>query len=209
VLQCAAAQPGVSRTGVFLMMDPRQALVDAANSVLGWTAPSDDYLNLIDPGDPTARQRVVAEESDCGLVVLGIQEIVFDVPARGPYRDTTAFNLVYTRACGNPWAPGGAFRLASLDAPPQLGDVVVYGPAPSGSPPAHMEHVIEAVVNISTMTLKCVAGGEKSGALETVAVMQRELTWKGVWTDDANGRAIIGIVDAEVLASMFTMRDAV
>jgi|SRR5271166_882180 len=190
------------------MTDPRQAIIDAANSVIGWTAPSDDYLSLIDPGDPTVRQRAVAEESDCGLVALGIEEIVFDVPARGPYKDSTAFNLVYSRACGNPWAPGGAFRLATLDTPPQPADVVVYGPAPSGSPPAHMEHVIEVTVNGTSVTLKCVAGGEKTGGLETVAVMKRELTWKGVWTDNANGRAIIGVVDAELLASMYPFKDA-
>lgn len=189
------------------MNDPRQALVDAANSVIGWITPNDNYLNLIDPGDPTVRQRTVAEESDCGLVTLGIEEIVFNVPVRGPYKDSTAFNLVYTRACGNPWAPGGAMRLATLDAPPQPGDVVVYGPAPNNSPPAHMEHVTDATVNVSSMSLTCAAGGEKSGGLETVAKMKRELTWKGShWIDNANGRPIIGIVDAEILASMYSMK---
>lgn len=191
------------------MNDPRQALVDATNSVVGWTAPSDDYLNLIDPGNPTARQRVVAEESDCGLVSLGIEEIVFYFPARGPYKDSSAFNLVYARACGNPWAPGGAFRLPTFAAPPQLGDLVEYGPAPSGSPPAHMEHVIEQSVNGSTLSLKCGAGGEKTGGLETVAIMTRTFTWGGAhWIDDQNKRPIIGIVDAELLASMYPMKDA-
>ena len=186
------------------MSDPRQALVDAATSVVGWTAPDDDYLNLIDPGDPTVRQRSVAGESDCGLVALGIQEIVFDLPARGPYVNGSTFNLIYTRACGNPWAPGGAMRLATLDAPPQLGDVVVYGDVPG---PAHMEHVVEATVNVASMSLKCVAGGEKKGAFETVAVMERELTWGGShWIDNANKRQIVGVVDAEILASMYTMK---
>lgn len=189
------------------MTDPRQTLVDAANSVTGWTAPDDNFLNLIAPGDSSDRQKQIAKESDCGLTVLGIEEIVFDVPARGPYKDASAFQLVYTRACGNPWAPGGAFRLASLDAPPQLGDVVEYDNGPSGAP-AHMEHVIDVTVNDKSMSLTCVAGGEKTGALETVKVMKRELTWKGVWTDNANGRPIIGIVDAEILASMYSMKSA-
>jgi hypothetical protein len=199
------------------MNDPRQALIDAANSVVGWMAPSsvtDDsaanYLNLIDPGDPTPRQRSVAEASDCGLVALGIEEIVFDLPARAPYRDGSAFPLVYNRACGNPWTPGGALRLATLDAPPQPGDVVEYGNGPApGNAPAHMEHVIAAVVSIASMTLTCVAGGERKNGLETVAITERELTWKGShWVDNANGRPIIGIVDAEILAGMYSMKNS-
>jgi len=188
------------------MNDPRQALADAANSVVGWISPNDNYLNLIDPGDPTPRQRSVAEESDCGLVALGIEEIVFDFPTRAPYKDGSAFQLVYTRACGNPWAPGGAFRLATFDEPPQVGDLIEYGPGPSGAP-AHMEHIVEATVNDTSLSLVCVAGGERNEGSETVALMSRELTWNNShWVDNANGRSVIGVVDAEILASMYPMK---
>jgi hypothetical protein len=116
---------------------------------------------------------------------------------------------MYARACGNPWAPGGAFRLATLDAPPQLGDVVEYGPAPSGSPPAHMETVIDASSGVNTLSLICVAGGERVNNLETIKIMKRTFTWGGAhWIDDQNKRPIIGIVDVELLATMYPLKAA-
>ena len=119
----------------------RQAIIDACDAVAGLTAPDPAYLALVAPGDAPERQAQIASESDCGLVLLGIQERALDVPARGAYRESSAFELVYERAQGNPWKPEGAVRVPTLDAPPQPGDGLIWGP--SSSAVAHMEHAVD------------------------------------------------------------------
>ena len=96
----------------------RLAVVAFALSIVGLTAPADAYLALVAPGDAESRQKQVADESDCMLVGLGIEEAVFLVPPRAPYVEGSAPRLLEARAKGYPWAPDGALRPVTPDAPP-------------------------------------------------------------------------------------------
>jgi hypothetical protein len=179
-------------------------MVAYANSVLSLTYPAPAYLQLIAPGDTPARQLEIGKESDCGLVLLGVQEGVFLVPPRGPYTDGSVFEIVYKRVGGDPWHLAGALRAATQDSPPQTGDGIVYNA--SSMAPAHMETCVEQVIFGNRLTIGCVAGGEKKAGLETVAYMSRSFLWSGLhWIDAVNLRPIIGIIDADLLAGIYPL----
>lgn len=187
----------------------RIAVVTFAQSVLGYTAPSDEYQELILPGDTDEQQDKLDSMSGCMLVTLGIQDNVFAVPERGPYANGSAPRLLQARAQGYPWAPGGALRLATRDAPPQPGDAVWFGKSPVAD--EHVETVIEAYVVGTRMNLVCVAGGDKDKrGRQTIIKVTRLLfltTPKGQWVDVANGRPIIGVIDAEEMERLYGLRE--
>jgi len=191
------------------MSTARDNVVTFARSKVGLKAPNPDYLSLVAPGDAPARQLEIAKASDCGLVLLGIEEGVFVIPPRGEYKDGSAFELAYTRAGGNPWVPGGAFVLPTGVIVPADGDGVVYGNA--GSSPAHMETVLTSRLSGLRLMLTCVAGGERdSDGNESVVIMTRNFSWGGVhWIDLATSRPIIGIIDADKMAEKYGLIDDV
>jgi hypothetical protein len=198
----------------------RLAVVAYARSIVGLTAPDDAYLALVAPGDAAGRQKKVADESDCMLVCLGIQEAVFVVPARAPYIDGSAPSLLEKRAGGYPWAPAGALRLATHEAPPRPGDAVWWGKGPGG--PEHVETVVASDVGSvvdsaqmpSTMLVTMIAGGErmKDGPLvghETVATVERTLEWDGHgWVDPVTKRRVLCVLDADLMEQRFGLRGA-
>lgn len=190
---------------------PRVANVAAARSVLGLTDSSTDlrYRNLVAPTDTPERQAQIAKESDCGLAVAGILRISCALPVPAPYKEQTAFKLLYALAEGDPWHEAGAFRQATLEAPPGNGDAVLYGDAPGKPPPAsaHFETVTEATLVGKVLTLKCIAGGEKKDGLETIKEMDRVLTWNGThFIDNANHRPLIGLIDIELFAATYPVQ---
>lgn len=186
----------------------RLATVQAARELVGLTAPSDGYLALVDPGGSPAEAAVVARESDCMLVRLGIEERVFALPARAPYVNGSAPRLLELRAQGAPWAPAGAIRLATPEAPPAPGDGVWYGKGPGG--PEHVETVLSAeLVSDGSLVMDVVAGGERTGAgLETVAQLRRTLRRSASSWSDAGGRPLIAIIDCDALAELYVLLGA-
>lgn len=185
------------------MLSARDAVVSAARSVIGCTAPSPEYASLVAPDDTPERRAQVMTESGCGLVVLGIQERALCVPPRGPYRDGSAFTLVYARAGGSPWQPGGACRVPGLEEPPQPGDAIVWGPA--GSAVAHMETVVDARADGATLALDVVAGGQRDAhGGQTVTQLSRTARWDGRrWVDSKTGRPLLAVIDADALGERY------
>ena len=197
----------------------RIAVVAYARSIVGLTTPDPDYLALVAPSDMPERQARIGDESGCMLVAMGIQEAVFMVPVRGPYVDGTAPRLLEARAGGYPWAPGGALRLATLETPPRPGDAVWWGKGFGG--PEHVEHLVDGEVSGNDIAASMVAGGERWTAkdaadglcepgqvnAETVKIVARTLRWNGrQWTDPGTGRAIVAILDADLMATRYGLR---
>ena len=183
----------------------RLAVVAFALSIVGLTAPADAYLALVAPGDAESRQKQVADESDCMLVGLGIEEAVFLVPPRAPYVEGSAPRLLEARAKGYPWAPDGALRPVTPDAPPQPGDLVWWAKVPGGAP-EHVEHVVSVVQDGLVLTLVMVAGGERSA---TVAKPTRVADWVGGrLVDRGTKRAVLCVVDADLLAGIYGLAEA-
>lgn len=191
------------------MNNVRDAVVAAARSIVGLTDPDPRLLSLVAPADTPERQAQIAKTSLCMLVTLGIEEAVFEVPPRPPYIEGTAPRLLEARAQGYPWAPGGALRLATLEAPPQLGDSVWYGKGPGG--PEHAELVNGVEITEAGIAAECIAGGERDGAHhETVAVVERSWRWNGhQWVDLGTGRPIIAVLDADALAGLYGLRGTI
>lgn len=187
-------------------MTPREALIAAASALVGATYPADAYLDAVAPTDTAARRLEIGRESGCALVLLGIQEAAFDVPPRLPYRDGSAFALVWDRARGMPWRPGGAVRLCTLDSPPEPGDAVSYAASPGAV--GHVDAcVTSADLDGDVCRISAVAGGQRAAnGAETVALVNRTLRWAGhAWRDVDNGREVQAAV---MLGDMYPVREA-
>lgn len=187
----------------------RSALLAAAQAAVGATYPAPEYLALVAPGDTGARQAEIGRESGCALVALGIQEAALACPPRGPYRDGSAFEVLYDRARGLPWKPGGAVRLCGLDSPPQPGDAIVYGASVGAV--AHVDAcVVTAYPTVELeMYVIVVAGGQRDAlGAETVKSLGRTLRWVGhCWQDTGNGRDVLAVVDADLLGAIYAVRE--
>lgn len=189
----------------------RLAVVAYAKSIVGLTAPDLAFLALVAPGDAESREKQIADESDCMLVALGIQEAVFLVLPRGSYIEGSAPRLLEARAGGYPWAPGGAMRLATLESPPGPGDAVWWGKGWGG--PEHVEHLVDAAAaDGDDIAASMVAGGERvtEGARqghETVVAVSRTLHWNGhQWEDPHTGRTVIAVLDCDGMARLHGLR---
>ncbi len=214
--------PPLDDEGDATLTPARQLLLRALSGVLGLTAPDPRYLRLIAPGDTPGAEAQWAKESDCMLVALGVEELVYVLPVRGPYVGGSAPELIEKRAGGSPMFPNGAVRLPTLEAPPQAGDLLWYGQSPA-APFEHVEHVtgvrwpgpatLSEALHMNalvSMQVNCVAGGERTPAgLETVEAVTRTLVWNGhAYVDHGTGRPVIGVVDADLLAERYPLRDA-
>ena len=199
----------------------RATVVDAALGLVGLTYPADAYLAAVAPAEVAAgnlaRAREMGRQSDCALLWIGgIAVGVFGAEAR-PYRDTTAFQVVYELAggpCASPWHLAGAVRRPTLESPPQLGDGLVWG-ASAGA----VAHVDAAVVDLEldgdVCALSVVAGGQRDGAgNETVKRLPRTIRWVPYslaagrsigphWVDTTNGRPLLAVLDADLMAERY------
>lgn len=192
----------------------RSTIVQAANSVIGWTAPDMRLGGLVAPGDTPAKQLAIEHESLCMLVTLGIQDMVFDVPPRGPYVNGSAPALLEQRAKGSPFKPAGAvFLVNSPGSYPDIGDAIWWGKSPFA--PEHVETVVDVhAADSAHIMLTCVAGGQRTSAhtfdpngAETIAQVSRVCVWDGhAWTDTGSKRPIIALIDADAMAGLYSLR---
>lgn len=194
------------------MTPARLALLSASRILLDLTFPAEDYLRAVAPFEMLAgdldRAKQIGQESGCGLVRMAVEDAVFVMPPRGLYKDGSAFERIYDRAGGSPWAPGGACRLATLEAPPQPGDGIVWGP--SGNAVAHVDACVERVDGArSNLVLTVIAGGQRDEhGNETVKRLKRQVRWRGgYWIDAATGRAILSVLDADAMAARHGLLD--
>ena len=96
-----------------------------------------------------------------------------------------------------------------IGSPVKLGDVLMKV--------TRVENIyIDAeVTEDDTLTVTCVAGGERTTAnappvgRECVGLVKRTLDWTGkAWTDRANGRPVIGVVDFDLMSARYPARAA-
>lgn len=181
----------------------RQLLLEAASEVVGLTAPDPAYLRLVAPWEAehdVARAQSIASVSDCYLVVLGIQERVLGVPARGRYVIESAPELLRARALeAHAYADIHASQLV-----PEPADVLVW--AASASAPAHAETCVSVFHSGDIVVLGVVAGGERNSVRrETIDRMTRAVRRRadGRLVDTANGRVLDQVLDAEKLAAHY------
>jgi hypothetical protein len=199
----------MSTTSAPSLSPARLAVLSAARDLVDATAPDPAYLDAIAPTDPPERQLEVAKESGCILISMAVLRAAFQLEDPEPYKDGSAPGRLEKIAQGVPWGSfGGAFRAATLATPPQPGDLVWYD---KGGPsyPQHVETICEVSLS-ELLRIACIAGGERDGAgNETVRVVQRALHWDGGhWTDIANGRPVMAVIDADLLAGMYALREA-
>jgi hypothetical protein len=189
----------------------RDDYVQVLRGTIGLATPDPRYLKIATPGDTAERAAAIARgSSECILVALGGQELAWDLPARPAYVPASAPRILEDRTGGTPMHPQGAMRLATLEAPPRPGDAVWYGESATLKA-EHVEHVIAAeVTEDDTLTVTCVAGGERTTAnappvgRECVGLVKRTLDWTGkAWTDRANGRPVIGVVDFDLMCERY------
>ena len=185
----------------------RAAFVDAAQRLVGLTQDDGAYQHLVAPGDTDAQAELVARTtSGCMLVRAGLEEAVLAVPVRAAFVPGTIPHILEARAGGSPWAPGGAWRIPTREAPPQVGDGLWYGQAG-----AMVEHVDACVLSVTpdddgaAVDLQVVAGGQRDGAgRELVAELSRRLRWSGQrWIDLHTGRPVVGVLDADAYAARY------
>ena len=191
----------------------RLAAVTFMRSIVGYTAPSREYCELIAPADTPAKQEAISVESGCMQVELAKQDFLFVLPPREPYVNGSAPELLERRCKGSPMAPGGALRLATLENPPQPGDGIWYGKGPGG--PEHVDTCMGGEwVEGGVCLIPAIAGGaettDEHGRLrQTIAAHTRRMHWNGHrWMDNSTGRPIIGVLDLDLLAQMYDVRAA-
>lgn len=192
------------------MTSPRSALIAAAQQLVGCSG--DMYAAVVAAPELAAglpgRAAEVAAMSGCGLVYLALVRGVWGLPGE-LYRTGQAFADVYRLAGGRDgqaWRPAGACRAATLEAPPQPGDGIVWGA--SAGAVAHVDAcVVDDALHIGgpVLTLGVVAGGQRSAeGDETVALLSRVLRWQaGGWQDTANGRRVLAVLDADALGTLY------
>ena len=191
----------------YTISEVRQRVLAVLQSIVGLTANDDEYLQLIDPGDPRQKEQGWAKASDCMLVALGVQDRVFDLPPRGPYVPGSAPRLLEQRAGGSPMSPALAFRVPGSAADsPTFGDLLWWGQ--SGSACEHVEHLVAIGATSTEFRIEAVAGGERTPAgVETILRVVRTVEFRsGRWVDTQNGRPLVGFVDADLLAARFSLR---
>lgn len=183
------------------------SLIEVAQSIVGLSAPSDEYLDLIAHGETPERALEMGTMSGCALVWLGLMGRVFVLPERAPYVTGRAFDDVYKVAGGSPWAFGGACRKATVETPPGPGDGMVWGH--HGAAVDHVDAcVVDATADGDDWLLSVVAGGQRDAyGDESVKLLARTIRWSGgAWVDRSNGRPILAVLDAAVMSDIYPAR---
>jgi hypothetical protein len=181
----------------------RSALVAAASALVGLAYPDQAYLDAVAPGESSTRQAEMGKESGCALTLRGVLLQLFTVPLQPAYVDGSAFSVLWRLAGGSPWLLQGACRKATQEAPPRVGDAIVYNAAPGGKPPVHVDAVVlEATPTGEDLTIVVVAGGQEketeAGIVECIAKLTRRLRWSGsAWVDLGDARPVLVVLDAD------------
>lgn len=202
------------------MTPARSALVATAGSLVGLVGLQ--YKATISSPEIAAADYLRADEmatmSGCELVWHALVRQVFDGLDADEYVTGAAFRD-FDRVAGR------AKRTATSATPPQPGDAIEWGA--SGAYPAHVDACVvldlsgrlSPAVPFSVLHLTVVAGGQQRTAEEfaagepgilgeeTVKRIERTVSWMGgQWVDVHTGRAVIGVVDADVMAELYALR---
>jgi len=189
----------------------QQALVQAAISVEGWTAPEPRYLTLIMPWEMANNAVQSAEQmalqSDCGLVLHGIYEVALNMPARLRYVVEHAISDVLALAKqADAYIAQTVYGIAPTM--PVPGDGLYFGAA--GNSSQHMTMVIAVDGN----TFTTMDGGERTNGstpgvpagLETITRNKRVLVRNsvtGLLHEQATGRPLLVVIDGQKMADYF------
>lgn len=197
------------------MTPARSALITAASAMIGIVGA--DYLALVAAPEIVAADYLRADEmaamSGCELVWHALVRQVFEGLDADEYVTGAAFRD-FDRVAGR------AKRAATLAMPPQPGDAIEWGAC--GAYPAHVDACVEYVKSTAMATsriLQVIAGGQRRTAAElaagepgvlgeeTVKRIERTVSWLGGrWVDVHTGRAVIRVVDVDVMAELYRLR---
>lgn len=195
------------------MTPARSALITTASTFVGIVGT--DYRALIAAPEIAAADLARADEmatmSGCALVWHALVRQVFEGLDADEYVTGAAFRD-FARVAGR------AKCAATAGTPPQPGDAIEWGA--SGAYPAHVDACVDSSVWIGTSVhLTVIAGGQRRTAEElaagepgvlgeeTVKRIERTVSWMGGrWVDVHTGRAIVAVVDADVMGELYPLR---